>query len=201
MRVWRATVEWYWQGKAEEVGERSVPLPLCPPPIDWSGRDHGLPLAINRLSHCTSYSASIVWLVKVMEMTGFVLESNRNFSELSWQHIYQKGERSKPGNHLTKWCSSSLPNKISVISPLHFLFAPTLLLTFLNTLYFVFKCSTFYVVCWVNLFKYMSARLQTLSCLILSLLFVEGKQELQQAFCIYYSKSDSKYTPLNNGAG
>jgi hypothetical protein len=31
--VWRATVEWYWQGKTEELGERPVPLPLCPPQI------------------------------------------------------------------------------------------------------------------------------------------------------------------------
>jgi hypothetical protein len=31
--VWRATVEWYWQGKTEELGEKSVPVPLCPPQI------------------------------------------------------------------------------------------------------------------------------------------------------------------------
>jgi hypothetical protein len=29
--VWRATVEWYWQGKTEKVGEKPVPVPLCPP--------------------------------------------------------------------------------------------------------------------------------------------------------------------------
>jgi hypothetical protein len=29
--VWRATVEWYWQGKTEELGEKPVPVPLCPP--------------------------------------------------------------------------------------------------------------------------------------------------------------------------
>jgi hypothetical protein len=28
--VWRATVEWYWQGK---FGEKPVPVPLCPPQI------------------------------------------------------------------------------------------------------------------------------------------------------------------------
>jgi hypothetical protein len=28
--VWRATVEWYWQGKTEELGENLVPVPLCP---------------------------------------------------------------------------------------------------------------------------------------------------------------------------
>jgi hypothetical protein len=35
--VWRATVEWYWQGKPEELGEKPVPVPLCPPQIP-----HGL---------------------------------------------------------------------------------------------------------------------------------------------------------------
>jgi hypothetical protein len=34
---WRATVEWYWQGKTEELGEKPVPVPLCPPQIP-----HGL---------------------------------------------------------------------------------------------------------------------------------------------------------------
>jgi len=35
--AWRATVEWYWQGKTEELGEKPVPVPLCPPQIP-----HGL---------------------------------------------------------------------------------------------------------------------------------------------------------------
>jgi hypothetical protein len=35
--VWIATVEWYWQGKTEELGEKPVPVPLCPPQIP-----HGL---------------------------------------------------------------------------------------------------------------------------------------------------------------
>jgi hypothetical protein len=35
--VWRATVEWYIDGKTEELGEKSVPVPLCPPQIP-----HGL---------------------------------------------------------------------------------------------------------------------------------------------------------------
>jgi hypothetical protein len=33
IRVWRTTVEWYWQGKTEELGEKPVPVPLCPPQI------------------------------------------------------------------------------------------------------------------------------------------------------------------------
>jgi hypothetical protein len=31
--VWRGTVEWYWQGKTEELGEKPVSVPLCPPQI------------------------------------------------------------------------------------------------------------------------------------------------------------------------
>jgi hypothetical protein len=29
--VWRAKVEWYWQEKIEELGEKPVQVPLCPP--------------------------------------------------------------------------------------------------------------------------------------------------------------------------
>jgi hypothetical protein len=31
--AWRAMVEWYWQDKIEELGEKPVPVPLCPPQI------------------------------------------------------------------------------------------------------------------------------------------------------------------------
>jgi hypothetical protein len=31
--VWRAMVKWYWQGKAEELREKLVPVPFCPPQI------------------------------------------------------------------------------------------------------------------------------------------------------------------------
>jgi hypothetical protein len=43
--VWRATVEWYWQGKTEELGEKPVPVPLCPQQIP-----HGLTQARTRAS-------------------------------------------------------------------------------------------------------------------------------------------------------
>jgi hypothetical protein len=43
--VWRATVEWYWQGKGEELGEKPVPVPLCTPQIP-----HGLTRARTRPS-------------------------------------------------------------------------------------------------------------------------------------------------------
>jgi hypothetical protein len=43
--VWRATVEWYWQGKTEQLGENPVPVPLCPPQIP-----HGLTRARTQAS-------------------------------------------------------------------------------------------------------------------------------------------------------
>jgi hypothetical protein len=43
--VWRATMEWYWQGKTEELGEKPVPVPLCPSQIS-----HGLTRARIRAS-------------------------------------------------------------------------------------------------------------------------------------------------------
>jgi hypothetical protein len=37
--VWRATVEWYWQGKTEELWEKPVPMPLVlhKSYMDWPG--------------------------------------------------------------------------------------------------------------------------------------------------------------------
>jgi hypothetical protein len=43
--VCRPTVEWYWQGKAEELWEKPLPVPLCPPEIP-----HGLTRARTRAS-------------------------------------------------------------------------------------------------------------------------------------------------------
>jgi hypothetical protein len=45
--IWlcRATVEWYWQGKTEELGGKPVPVPLCPPQ-----NPHGLNRARTRVS-------------------------------------------------------------------------------------------------------------------------------------------------------
>jgi hypothetical protein len=45
IRVWRETVEWYWQGKTEELGKKPVPVPLCPPQIP-----HGLTRTRTRAS-------------------------------------------------------------------------------------------------------------------------------------------------------
>jgi hypothetical protein len=46
--VWRATVEWYWQGKTEELGEKPVPVPFCPQHIP-----HGLTRVRTRASLVT----------------------------------------------------------------------------------------------------------------------------------------------------
>jgi hypothetical protein len=56
-----APVEWNWQGKTEEVGEKPVPVPLCPPQIPRGltanpGLRGGRPAA-NRLSHGTAFSS------------------------------------------------------------------------------------------------------------------------------------------------
>jgi hypothetical protein len=39
------TVELYWKGKTEGLGEKPVPVPLCPSqiPLDWPGREPGPP--------------------------------------------------------------------------------------------------------------------------------------------------------------
>jgi hypothetical protein len=31
--IWKATVEWYWQGKTKELGVKPVPVQLCPTQI------------------------------------------------------------------------------------------------------------------------------------------------------------------------
>jgi hypothetical protein len=43
--VWRAMVEWYIDGKTEELGEKPVPMPLCSPQIP-----HGLTRVRTRAS-------------------------------------------------------------------------------------------------------------------------------------------------------
>jgi hypothetical protein len=43
--VWTATVEWYWQGKPEHLGNKPAPVPFCPPQIP-----HGLTRARTRAS-------------------------------------------------------------------------------------------------------------------------------------------------------
>jgi len=56
--VWRATVEWYWQGKTEELGEKPVPVPLCPPQIP-----HGLTGSLTRVSKMRGLRPTAVpWL-------------------------------------------------------------------------------------------------------------------------------------------
>jgi hypothetical protein len=64
-----APVEWNWQGKTEALGEKPVPVPLCPPqtphgtdPGSNPGLRSGRP-ATNRLSHGTAYLQALRALV------------------------------------------------------------------------------------------------------------------------------------------
>jgi hypothetical protein len=45
MSEYGAAVEWYWQAKTEGLGEKPVPVPLCPPqiPVDCPGSETGPP--------------------------------------------------------------------------------------------------------------------------------------------------------------
>jgi len=58
-----ASVEWHWQGKTEVLGERSVPMPLCPNTylrIEWPGSNpsrRGKRPAPNQLKRKVKYSS------------------------------------------------------------------------------------------------------------------------------------------------
>jgi hypothetical protein len=59
MDEYGAMVERYWQGKTEDLGEKPVPVPLCPPQIPHSDPNANSGLrgdtpATNRLSHGTA---------------------------------------------------------------------------------------------------------------------------------------------------
>jgi hypothetical protein len=48
----RDTVEWYWQGKTEKLGEKTLPVPVRPPEIPyWLSRVQSPTYAIRHLSH------------------------------------------------------------------------------------------------------------------------------------------------------
>jgi hypothetical protein len=74
----------YWQGKAEELGEKPVPLPLCPPQIPHGltrvrNRASVVRLATNDLSHGTAHglcyinkstrSSSEVWSFRIVKFS------------------------------------------------------------------------------------------------------------------------------------
>jgi hypothetical protein len=80
---WRATVEWYWQGKTEELGEKPVPVPLCPPQIS-----HGLTRARTRASanhlshgicfHCCTNEGIQQWrIIKLSRYYGILSRNMR----------------------------------------------------------------------------------------------------------------------------
>jgi hypothetical protein len=77
--VWRATMEWYWQGKTEELRESPVPMPLCSLQVlngETRARETDL-RAVTRLSrgttwHCVllpSYSVDLLTLKDVCCLT------------------------------------------------------------------------------------------------------------------------------------
>jgi hypothetical protein len=75
---WRATVKWHWQEKTEELGEESVPVPLCQPQIR-----HGLTRARTRVSALGGRPAwamarPICWLA--------IICSNRFWT--LWDNVY-----------------------------------------------------------------------------------------------------------------
>jgi hypothetical protein len=52
-------VEWNWQGKTEVLGEKSVPVPLCPPQIPHGRtQDRTRTSAVRGLSYGTASSLS-----------------------------------------------------------------------------------------------------------------------------------------------
>jgi hypothetical protein len=77
----RATMEWYWQGKTEELGEKPVPVPLCPPQIP-----HGLTQARTRASavrcqRLTTWAMALLLKVKskvLCHLTGLIQCMRRN---------------------------------------------------------------------------------------------------------------------------
>jgi hypothetical protein len=79
-----APLEWNWQGKTKVLGEKHVPVPLCPPQIPRGvNRDRTRASATNRLSHCTTLlttSVSTRWhkhrrqhMIVTVQLTAFLL--------------------------------------------------------------------------------------------------------------------------------
>jgi hypothetical protein len=61
-----APVEWNWQGKTEELGEKPVPVPLCPPQIPHRlNRDRTRPSAVGgRRLTAWAMARPSSWLVR-----------------------------------------------------------------------------------------------------------------------------------------
>jgi hypothetical protein len=70
MSEYEASVEWYWQGKTEGLGENPVPVPICPQIPHWNELDanpgfRGEKPATNRLN----YGMVLAYLFKDLEFT------------------------------------------------------------------------------------------------------------------------------------
>jgi hypothetical protein len=87
--VWSTTVEWHWQGKTEELGEKPVPAPLCSP-----GGSPGLRSerpTTNRLSHGTAlpkmFTASIIKTFALMTEAVRISETPVSFYNTAQHNI------------------------------------------------------------------------------------------------------------------
>jgi hypothetical protein len=76
-----APVEWYWQGKTEELGEKPVPVPLCPPQIP-----HGLNRAQTRASAVRGRRLTTWTMARPVLLL-------RNIPAFVWQSGYERGGR------------------------------------------------------------------------------------------------------------
>jgi hypothetical protein len=76
IRLRRATVEWYWQAKTEELGWKPVPVPFCPPQIP-----HGPTWAWTRASAVRG-GRLIAWAMTdpVSSVTRILLEKGLEWS-------------------------------------------------------------------------------------------------------------------------
>jgi hypothetical protein len=66
--VWRATVEWYWQGKTKGLLENPVPVPLCPPQIP-----HGLTRVQTRTSAMRSRRITAWPITSMLNKLGIII--------------------------------------------------------------------------------------------------------------------------------
>jgi hypothetical protein len=92
LMIWVWTlVEWYWQGETEELGEKPVPVPLCPPQITHglTGREPGPPRwkAGDCLSHGTaSPRVRRVYMTQRLCWKVYISLAGQTISFIVWLH-------------------------------------------------------------------------------------------------------------------